>query len=332
MSIRTLHVGLGPIGAAVARQAASRPGLLPVGGVDLDPSKVDRDLGAVIGLDQVLDANVFSDIGAAIEATRPDIAVLCTSSALPKVFGALEALLKGKVPVVSTTEEMSFPTAENQQVAAKIHALALEAGVAVLGTGVNPGFVMDSLPIALTSVCEHIDALEIDRIQDASIRRLPFQQKIGAGLTVVEFQERVAAGSVRHVGLAESVSMIADALGWTLDRITDQIGPKVAELEVSSQHITVQPGFVCGMVQDGVGYVDGSPLIKLHMEAYLGAPESYDRVRVHGSPPLDMKLAGGVQGDIATASIVINSIPRVLAAAPGLKTMKDLPLPSYFPG
>jgi 4-hydroxy-tetrahydrodipicolinate reductase len=201
--------------------------------------------------------------------------------------------------------------------------------VAVLGTGVNPGFVMDALPIALTAVCERVTAIEVDRVQDARVRRQPFQQKIGAGLTPEEFAARVKDGSVRHVGLAESIAMIASAMGWKLDRVTDEVQPKIAASTVSSEFLTVERGHVAGLVQDGVGYRRGTPLIKLHMEAYLGAPESYDAVRIIGSPPLQMKLAGGVHGDIATASIVVNSLPKVLQAPPGLRTMRDMLLPSF---
>jgi 4-hydroxy-tetrahydrodipicolinate reductase len=126
--------------------------------------------------------------------------------------------------------------------------------------------------------------------------------------------------------------MIADALGWTLDRITDEIQPKIASEGVSSEFLAVDPGYVCGIVQDGIGYRDGKAVITLHMEAYLGAPESFDAIEITGSPALKMKLAGGVHGDIATASITVNSIPKILDVAPGLHTMRDMPLPSYFGG
>jgi 2,4-diaminopentanoate dehydrogenase len=210
--------------------------------------------------------------------------------------------------------------------------MAKKAGVAVLGTGVNPGFVMDALPIMLTGVCERVDAIRVDRIQDARIRRLPFQQKIGAGLTREQFQKKVDQGTVRHVGLAESVSMIADALGWKLERITDEIQPKIATETVASEFLAVDAGYVCGIVQDGIGYRGDQPVITLHMEAYLGAPESFDAVTISGSPAITSKIAGGVHGDIATASIVVNSLPKVLEVPPGLHTMRDMPLPSFFGG
>jgi len=327
--IKVLHIGLGPIGVGIARQVAARKGLVIVGAVDIDPAKAGRDLGEVCGLGRRLGVKVTEDITRTIKATRPDVAVLCTSSSLKKVVPEFEAVLKLKVPIVSTTEELAYPVKGNARVAKRIDALAKRARVAVLGTGVNPGFTMDALPIALTAVCERVDAIEVDRVQDASIRRLPFQQKIGAGLTREEFLARVANGTVRHVGLAESITMIADAMGWKVDRITDEIEPKMAVTKVTSQFLSVEPGRVCGLVQDGVGYVKGKPLIKLHMEAYLGAPESFDAVRIAGIPPLAMKIAGGVHGDIATASITVNSIPKVLEAAPGLRTMRDMALPSF---
>jgi 4-hydroxy-tetrahydrodipicolinate reductase len=166
-------------------------------------------------------------------------------------------------------------------------------------------------------------------VQDARIRRLPFQQKIGSGLTPEQFAEKVKALTVRHVGLTESVAMIADAVGFKLDRVTDEILPRIAAEPVESQFLKVPAGRVCGIVQDGIGYVGGEPRIELHMEAYLGAPETYDSVEVEGSPGLHVKAIGGYHGDVATASIAVNSIPKLLAAAPGLHTMRSLALPSF---
>jgi 4-hydroxy-tetrahydrodipicolinate reductase len=330
--IKVLHFGLGPIGVGVVKQVAERKGFKIVGAVDIDPAKVGRDLGEVARLDRTLRVKVSDDARKAIKSSKPDVVVLCTSSSMKKVLDQMETILKLKVPIVSTTEELAYPTKANMRYARAIHQLAKKAKVAVLGTGVNPGFVMDALPIMLTGVCERVEAIRVERIQDARIRRLPFQQKIGAGLTRDQFQRKVDDGSVRHVGLTESVSMIAEALGWKVDRITDEIHPRIATETVASEFLAVDPGYVCGIVQDGVGYRDGKAIITLHMEAYLGAPESYDSVDITGSPALKMKIAGGVHGDIATASIVVNSLPKILEATPGLHTMRDMALPSFFGG
>ena len=331
-NIRVMPFGLGPIGAAVAKQLATRPGFKIVGAVDIDPAKVGRDLGDIVGLPKRLGIKVSDNAAQALKSARPQVVILCTSSSLKKVMPQIETILKSKTAIVSTTEELSYPGYTHIRLARQINAWATKAKVAVLGTGVNPGFAMDALPIALTAVCERVDRIAVSRVQDARSRRLPFQQKIGAGLTTEQFQRKVADGSVRHVGLTESIAMIADAMGWTLDRITDDIEPKLATVTISSEFLAVDPGYVCGIIQDGVGYRKNDAVIRLHMEAYLGAPESFDSVEIEGSPRLSSKVTGGIHGDVATASIVVNSIPKVLQARPGLHTMRDLALPSFFPG
>jgi 2,4-diaminopentanoate dehydrogenase len=332
MNIRVLHVGLGPIGAGVVRQVAARAGFRIAGAVDVDPAKAGRDLGEIVGLEQRLRVRVTPDLQGALEATSADVVALCTSSSFASIVPQLETILKARRPVVSTTEELAYPFHTHKRLASRVDAMARRAQVAVLGTGVNPGFAMDTLPITLTGVCERVDRITVKRVQDARIRRLPFQQKIGSGLTRRAFQEQVRRGTVRHVGLTESIAMIADAMGWRLQRITDRIAPKMAEARVASEFVTVEPGQVCGIIQDGTGYMDGKPVIRLHMEAYLGAPESYDSVDIEGSPPLSMTIAGGIHGDIATSSIVVNSLPAVLRASPGLHTMRTLAIPSWYAG
>ena len=332
MATRVMLMGLGPIGSGVARLVAARKGLKIVAAVDIDPAKIGRDAGEVIGLGRKLGVKVTEDPAATLRKTKPEVAVLCTSSSLRSVAPQIETLVKKRVPVVSTTEELAYPWYSNRRLAKRIDALARKAKVAVAGTGVNPGFAMDALPITLTGICERVDAIRVERVQDARIRRLPFQKKIGSGLSPEDFARRVQEGTVRHVGLTESVAMIADALGWKLDRITDEIAPRIAEAPVASEFLRVERGQVCGILQDGVGYRDGKPVIVLHMEAYLGAPETYDAVKIEGSPALNVKAIGGYHGDIATASITVNTIPKVMAASPGLHTMRSLPIPSFFGG
>ena len=332
MRTRVMIMGLGPIGASVARQLLARRNFRIVAAVDIDPAKAGKDLGELLGTGSRAGVEVLADVASAIRKGKPQVAVLCTRSSLEGVWPQLQAVLKLKVPIVSTTEELSYPWFSNRPLARKIDAAAKKAKVAVVGTGVNPGFAMDALAITLTAICERVDAVRIDRIQDARIRRLPFQQKIGSGLTTAQFAEKVKDLAVRHVGLTESVAMIADSLGWKLDRITDEIQPKIARAPVKSDFLEVAAGRVCGLVQDGVGYVDDEPRITLHMEAYLGAAETYDRVRIEGSPRLDVRAEGGYHGDIATASITVNTIPALLGAAPGLHTMRSLALPSFAGG
>jgi 4-hydroxy-tetrahydrodipicolinate reductase len=234
--------------------------------------------------------------------------------------------------VVSTAEELANPAPRNRRLALRLDAMASKAKVAIVGTGVNPGFAMDALPIALTSVCEQVNRIEVRRVQDARARRISFQQKIGAGLTREQFDRQMKNGIIRHVGFTESIQMIADAIGWRLTQVTDTVRPWIAEEEVHSDLLAVDPGYVAGISQEGIGYVGADAKIRLQLDAYLGAPESFDSVLIDGTPHLYSKIQGGIPGDIATASMAINAIPRVLTAAPGLHTMRDLPLPSYFAG
>jgi 4-hydroxy-tetrahydrodipicolinate reductase len=325
-------VGLGPIGAAVARQLAVRKGFRIVAAVDIDRNKVGRDVGVITEMGRPIRVKIGNNVRKAAKAAKPDVAVLCTASSLNSVMPQVEELLKLRLPIVSTTEELAYPTPRNRRLAKRIDELARKAKVAVLGTGVNPGFTMDALPIALSSVCERVDRIEVRRVQDARTRRLPFQQKIGAGLTREQFEQQLVAGTVRHVGFTESIQMIADAMGWTLTRITDVARPWMAEEEVQSELLAVDPGYVAGISQEGIGYVGDEIKIHLQLDAYLGAPESFDSVLIDGSPRIYSKVQGGIHGDIATASMTVNSIPHVITAAPGLRTMRDLPLPSFFAG
>jgi 4-hydroxy-tetrahydrodipicolinate reductase len=325
-------IGLGAIGSGVARQMVSRKGLKIVAAVDIDSEKVGRDVGDVAGLGRKLGIRVTEDPAATLRKAKPEVAVLCTDSSLRSVAHLIETLVKKRVPVVSTTEELAYPWHSNRRLARRIDALARKAKVAVVGTGVNPGFAMDAWPITLTGICERVDAIRIERVQDARARRLAFQKKIGCGLSPEDFVRKVQEGTVRHVGFAESVAMIADALGWKLDRFTDEIAPRVAEAPVASEFLRVERGQVCGIVQEAVGYRDGKPAIMLHLEAYLGPPETYDAVKIEGEPPVHVRALGGFHGDVAGAALAVNSIPKVMAATPGLHTMRSLPIPSFFAG
>lgn len=332
MAIRVLHIGLGPVGAAIARLVAARKGLQLVGGVDTDPAKAGRDLGEVIGLARPARLKVEIEPTRALRSLRPDVVVLATGSSLKAILPQIEQVLKARVPIISTAEELSYPTRRSQRLSTRIDRLALRAKVAVLGTGINPGFVMDLLPLLLTTPCEHVDAIVVNRVVDARSRRLPFQQKIGAGLTPDQFQAQVAAGNIGHVGFASSIQMIADAMGWKLDRVSEEVNAKVAAQTVESEFLAVDRGYVAGLVQDATGYRGDRALVRLHLEAYLGAPEPSDSVLVEGVPRVSFTIPGGLHGDSGTASVVVNCIPRLLAARPGLRTMRDLPLPTFYPG
>jgi len=287
---------------------------------------VGRDLGEVAGLDKKLGIIISNDASAVLRETKPDIVLHATSSSLKVIYPQLEQIIKAGANIVSSAEELSYPYGKQPDLANAIDRLAKDNQVTVLGTGVNPGFLMDTWPLVMTAVCQDVKQIKAVRIQDASPRRIPFQKKIGAGKTIEEFNKLAEAGTLRHVGLIESVAMIAAGLGWELDDITETIEPVVAKTEVRTDFVTVKPGQAAGVKQIGYGWKDGKELITLDFQAYIGARESYDAVYIIGTPNMEVIIKGGTHGDVATAAVVVNSIKRVLEAPPGLLTMKDLPI------
>ena len=324
--VRAVIFGCGPIGCSVARYAAQRTDIELVGAIDIDESLAGRDLGEVVGVDGKLGVTVSADTDNVLSETRPDVVFLTTSSFMVMVYPQIEKCVRAGANVISTCEELSFPYRKSPQLAAETDRVAKAHSVTVLATGVNPGFLMDTWPLFMTGVCRQVERIRAVRVQDASPRRGPFQKKIGAGRTLEEFETLVASGTLKHVGLPESIAMIADGLGWELDDITESIKPVIATRQVKTDFVTVEPGQAAGVRQVGRGLRAGEELITLEFEAAVGGSESYDAVYITGTPNLEVVIKGGTHGDIATAAITVNCIHRVVEARPGLLTMKDLPV------
>ena len=330
-SVKVVHYGIGPIGAGLVKYVLQKEGVKIVGAVDIDKSKVGKDLGEV-AVGKKIGVKITDDAKGLLRRTKPDVVLHSTGSYLHNVKSQLFQIMDSGADVISTCEELSYPFLKHPDIAKALDRRARKKGVSVLGTGVNPGFVMDTLAITATGVCQDVKKISAFRIQDASVRRLPFQKKIGAGLTVEEFKAKVAEGTIRHVGFAESIAMIAAAMGWKLDRIEESVEPKVAERPVASEHIKVEAGQVAGVDQNAWGIKDNEKVITLNLQAYLGCPDPKELIVIEGNPPIELTIKGGVHGDIATSAVVVNCIPRVINARPGLSTMKDLPVPSAWFG
>jgi len=322
---RVIQFGLGPIGSAVARQVVERSRLELVGGVDIDPAKVGQDVGQVIGLDRPLGFVVSESLAQVLAHTQADVVLHTTSSYFDLFKPQIIQILEAGLDIVSTAEELSFPWLAHPKEAAEIDAVAKRVGKTVLGTGVNPGFVMDSLPLNLTAICLKVNHIDVTRVINASLRRGPFQAKIGSGLSEKQFNQRMAAGRMGHVGLPESMHMVFDTLGLRLDRYEDSVEPVLAERVVKTDHFEVQPGQVRGLKQVARGYTGEGEFMTLTFIAALDAGDDGDTIRFTGVPNLEIKLKG-TNGDIATVAIAVNAIRRVLEASPGLVTMRDLPV------
>ncbi len=325
--IRAVQYGVGPIGAAIVRLMREKSSIEIIGAIDSDPSKAGRDLGDLVeGADAPWGVPVTNDTEAML-GESPDVVVHSTSSYLPSVMDQLLACLAAEACVVSTCEELAYPFRKHPELSAKLDAKAKSWGVALIGTGINPGFVMDKLLITLSAASQRIESARAVRVVDASKRRLPLQKKVGAGMSVEEFRIQVELGVIKHHGLPESVAMVSDALGLGVEQISETIDPVVAREAVKTQYLEVAPGEVAGVHQIARGYgADGVEKIFMELQMFVGAAEPHDTVELKGNPDLKLTIPGGTHGDIATASVVLNCIPAILDATAGLRTSRDLPM------
>lgn len=314
--MRILHLGLGPIGRLIATRALRRPGLELVGAVDSAEAMAGHDLGEVLN-QGTLGLTVQPSLEQAIDRARPDLVVQATGSSLADVAPQLRLLLDRGISVLSTCEELAFPFVEHAELARELDAKARAAGAVLLGSGVNPGFVMDKLVVTLMGACSQVRAVKVARVVDAATRRLPFQKKVGAGLALAEFEERRHAGTVGHVGLVQSAHMLAHVLCVPRPyRVEQTLRPVLAE----------EPGRVAGVEQSAAIESDGVEQVRLDLHMALGAAQPRDSVAIDGSPPLAMTITTGVAGDEGTAAVVVNCIPLVPELRAGLRTMLDVPL------
>jgi 2,4-diaminopentanoate dehydrogenase len=313
--VRVAIVGLGAIGREVLKAVCARPGLALTGVAD--PAFAGRDAGEVAEVGP-LGLVVASSASGALAGA--DVALVLTGSGVADLLPIVEAAAVHGVDVVSTCEDLAYADLATPDLARQLDARARAAAITVVGTGVNPGFVMDRLPLTLAAACVRVDRVQVFRVVDAARRRAPLRAKVGAGLTVEEFQAGVAGGRLGHRGLRESCALLGLGLGRVFDDIRATLEPVVAERP------GIAPGRVAGLRQSAVGLRDGIEIVRLELEMSVGAPEPHDRVVIDGDPPLDVIVRGGTQGDRGTVGAVLSAIPAVIAAAPGLKTILDLTL------
>lgn len=328
--IKVIQFGLGPIGIESLKLAADQSWLEVTGGVDIDPAKVGKSLADLTGVASLASAKIFPSLEALFAAVgQPDVVLHTAGSSAAVSFEQMKPALERGISVASTCEELIFPALKTPDVAAEYNALCRRTGARIAGTGVNPGFVMDILPICLTGVSREVKSLYVERVVNASTRRQPLQAKIGSGQNPDDFRKKFAAGKAGHAGFQQSVALLAHAMGWKLDEIRETCEPVVATSRVVTKFFDVAPGQSLGIHQTCVGLSGGETKIKLDLQMYLDASLPHDAIVVKGRPDLNLVLNGGVAGDDATVAALINIVPRLLAAAPGVRLMTELAVPSW---
>ncbi len=321
---RILHVGVGPLGQRILSDLTERDLGHVVAAVDPAPAVAGQHLASLVpGTNP--NVRIVPSLSEVADWDQVDCAIVTTTSDLASCADTFRTLLAAGKAVVSTCEELVYPWLRHVALAEELDELARKHGGRLLGTGVNPGFLMDALPAILTSVSRSVRGIACYRIQDASARRIPFQRKIGAGLDDDQFAAKVREGTLRHVGLGESLHFIAHYVGLPLERWEEDIAPVKAERDLVCGLGTIPRGRIAGVRQVARGYYDERCVIHLEFQAAIGQADPHDRIVVEGEPPMDMVMPGGVHGDVATSAIVLNAIPRVFKAPPGLHTMATIP-------
>lgn len=324
-SVQVAHIGLGAIGREVARLVLGRPDLRLVAACDTSPDLLGASLGSVLNENVVEDVVVTGSLaGTPLQRNGEYVVTHTTSSSFTACLPDLLAAVEAGAHVVSSCEELSYPWLRAPRDAARLDAAARAAGVSVVGTGVNPGFAMDYLPVVLSGAAKRVDRVRIRRVQDVAQRRAPLQAKVGAGITAEEFDRRVADGAMGHVGLTESAQAVAAALGWDPASASETIEPVVADVALSSAFGTIGPGRIAGINQVAVVHVAGVERVRLELIMAVGATPSQDDIWLTGEPDLHLCVPSGLHGDLATAAVVMNAVDSIRHAEPGLRVMSDL--------
>jgi len=325
---RVIQIGFGSLGRHIASSILKRDNLELVAVVDANPELADKPIKE-LHAEIESDIKLTDDLQKVLKNNHADAVIVATSSSLETVFSTIESCLETGLDVISICEELSFPYQKNPDVAEKLNKIAEKNGKTVLGTGINPGYLMDLLPIVLTGPCQYVDTIQVTRHMNSSHRRPSFQKKIGTGMTVEEFRKNIDEGKITgHVGLVESIQMIDAGLNLELDEV-EELSPEaiIAENKITNSFATIEKGEVLGLKSVGVGRKKGKQIVTLDFQAYAEATPQYDEIIIDGVPPIQQRIMGGVQGDLGTIGMIINLIPIVINESPGLKTMKDLPVP-----
>lgn len=331
--------GFGAMGSGIAKVLLRKKGVDIVGVCDIHPERVNRSIYDILGVEKNdrPDVVVCSEIEKVVHDANCDICVLATDSFTRKAFDKIKYVVGQKVNVISTAEEMSYPKAQEPELAAEIDRLAKANGVSVLGTGINPGLMMDLLAICLTGCMTDVESVTCRRVNSLSPFGPAVMEEQGVGLTVDAFNKGVADGTLAgHVGFAESVGMIAEALGWKVDKFEQQMKPIVTSVDRKSPYGFAAAGDVAGVNMTGQGYVDGEVKIDMihpqQIEPEMEGTHTGDYIVLKGTPEVNMAINPEVDGGIGTIAMVVNMIPHVINARPGLKTMLDLPVPRAIMG
>jgi len=338
-NINVVIWGFGAMGKGMAEMLLTKKGVTITGVCDLHPDLVDKPLYEVLDVKKTEQNQcvIRKDIEELLNKDQCDLVLLATDSFTSKAFPKMKRILEKGINVISTAEEMAYPKAQEPELSKELDRLAKEHGATVLGTGINPGFIMDLLVVALTGVMSDVTHIEANRVNSLSPFGPAVMEEQGVGITKEEFDEGVKNQTLAgHVGFSESVHMIADAIGVKVDEFRQQMKPIVSTIDRKSKYGYVKAGNVAGVNMTGQGLVDGQVFIDMkhpqQIEPEMEGTSTGDYINIKGTPEVHMAITPEIDGGIGTIAMCVNMIPHVINAKPGLKTMLDLPVPRAILG
>lgn len=331
--------GFGAMGSGIVRALLKKRGVDIVGVCDLHPERVGKSIFEVLSVPvgQRQDVTVSADIDEAVRAGQCDVCVIATDSFTDRVFDKVMHIVKKGVNVVTTAEEMAYPRAGQPGLSEKMDECAREHGVSILGTGVNPGLIMDILALCLSGGMTEVESVQCRRVNSLSPFGPAVMEEQGVGLTREQFEKGVAEGTMAgHVGFKESVFMMNEALGLGVDHFEQQMQPIITSVDRRSPYGFARAGDVAGVNMTGQGSRDGKVVIDMihpqQIEPEMEGTHTGDYIVLRGKPDISMEIRPEVDGGIGTIAMCINMIPHVINARPGLRTMIDLPVPHAIMG
>jgi hypothetical protein len=335
--VKVAVLGTGQMGSGILRLLMQKQGVELAGVYGRRADRAGVDVGEAIGLDQKTGIALSADLPGMLASATPDVVIQATCSRVEQAADEIKAVVQAGANVISIAEEMAYPFHQSPGLSEEIHQLALENQVTVLGTGINPGFVLDLLVIVLTGVCFHVESITAKRVNDLSPYGPSVLQTQGVGITPEAFARGVAEGSVvGHFGFPESISMIAKALGWKIDKIEQTRDPIISNVHRETEFVTIEPGLTAGCTHTAKGYMDGKPVIHLihppQVHPHLEDVQTGDTIEIRGQPDVRFSSGPEIPGGIGTIALAVNMIPQVITSLPGVKTMADLPVPSAIMG
>ncbi len=332
--------GFGAMGSGMAEVLLRKKGVDIVGVCDIHPDRAGKSMFEVLGVPKGdrQDVIINKDINQVISRKSCDLVLLATDSFTRKAFDKIKLILELGINVISTAEEMAYPKAAEPELTKEMDRIAKANGVSVLGTGINPGLIMDLLAILMTGACTDVDFVRCERVNSLSPFGPAVMEEQGVGISLEQFNKQSAEGHLAgHVGFNESVNMICDAIGWKLDKAVEQtMAPIVSNVHRKTKYAEVKAGDVAGCNMQGYGYVGGKLAVEMlhpqQIEPELEGTNTGDYVVIKGTPDINLSNKPEVPGGIGTIAMCINMIPQVINARPGLHTMIDLPVPRAIMG